>query len=651
MKDIILIAMSTLPMMLRSDDFTVDGSEDAVQIRDCRSQLESVVRYYTKLSVVDEILIVGLCTKPTMQDKVTYHAVDFEDRKAAKCITKDRAEVDHTYTAWEYFKHRILISPESAGKKISFLPVPTEEKKPAGAINEAIRQIRYAKTELNRLFIGTHGGPRDIYLVMSAILSLLGHEGIKPLKIMGTEYAQNGAEKKIVDQAEAFDIFSFVTGINDLLETGDVDVLETFFGGSGQPDHVKAVVSAMKDVAYGTQLCDPDLYEKGLRALEPAIRMLEDDSEASSLLHIFTDQIREDYGRLLDGKNRTAIDIIRWCVGKKLYQQALTFLESRMPAYFYQMCFYYYDPSFNVDISRRKPKYVEPESFIFDKLLQKCEICPEAGEEDGRKEFLAIRFFAGRQVRLTNGKLFEPSEDFRTEEKLPSVYREPVRFRANCQGYKLVPKEGLFWATALPEESWDRAGRLLRMHKALKVCRNLFNHGLSEERPELEDIKTVIALYLEEVETLAGLCTCERRVQAEQEAHRSAEEAALAGINVGQKCFVNFSNHPSEGWGKVQKDKALAYGPIVDVSFPLVPGDANEKTIKKMAKECVAAIIEKNPGAVMCQGEFTLSFAVIEKLREEGILVLAACSERNSFIQDGKRITQFEFKRFREYGK
>ena len=129
----------------------------------------------------------------------------------------------------------------------------------------------------------------------------------------------------------------------------------TFFGGSGQPDHVKAVVSAMKDVAYGTQLCDPDLYEKGLRALEPAIRMLEDDSEASSLLHIFTDQIREDYGRLLDGKNRTAIDIIRWCVGKKLFQQALTFLESRMPAYFYQMRFYYYDPSFNVDISRRKP--------------------------------------------------------------------------------------------------------------------------------------------------------------------------------------------------------------------------------------------------------------------------------------------------------
>ena len=87
----------------------------------------------------------------------------------------------------------------------------------------------------------------------------------------------------------------------------------------------------------------------------------------------------------------------------------------------------------------------------------------------------------------------------------------------------------------------------------------------------------------------------------------------------------------------------------MDIAFPVVPGNANERTIKNMAKDCVAEILAQNPAAVMCQGEFTLSFAVIELLRKEGIPVLAACSERNAIMQDGKRITQFEFKRFRKY--
>jgi len=60
-----------------------------------------------------------------------------------------------------------------------------------------------------------------------------------------------------------------------------------------------------------------------------------------------------------------------------------------------------------------------------------------------------------------------------------------------------------------------------------------------------------------------------------------------------------------------------------------------------------------NPTAVMCQGEFTLAFAVIAGLKRQGITVLAACSERKVYEKRINGTTQktafFEFRKFREY--
>ena len=134
-----------------------------------------------------------------------------------------------------------------------------------------------------------------------------------------------------------------------------------------------------------------------------------------------------------------------------------------------------------------------------------------------------------------------------------------------------------------------------------------------------------------------------------------AEGAPAAAAPEEVKYFINFSNHPSKNekgepvWNERQIKAAEKYGPILDIPFPPVPGAASDGTIKKMARESVALILGKNPAAVMCQGEFTLSYAVIKGLLEEGVTVLAACAERNTYEQDGKQITEFEFVKFRKY--
>lgn len=117
--------------------------------------------------------------------------------------------------------------------------------------------------------------------------------------------------------------------------------------------------------------------------------------------------------------------------------------------------------------------------------------------------------------------------------------------------------------------------------------------------------------------------------------------------------FINFTNHTSENWSKEQLDAAKKYGEVIDIAFPNISPEANRDEINQLADEYVSKILENNPTCVLCQGEFCFSYAVINKLKENNIKVVAACSERivaEETSESGtRRISYFKFVRFREY--
>ncbi len=121
-----------------------------------------------------------------------------------------------------------------------------------------------------------------------------------------------------------------------------------------------------------------------------------------------------------------------------------------------------------------------------------------------------------------------------------------------------------------------------------------------------------------------------------------------------KKVFVNFSNHKSGLWNEKQKESALKYGEeIVDLDFPVVDPDLNSDEVSQLGDTYINKILSLPVAAVMCQGESTLSFYVVNRLIEKGIVCLAACSRRvvKERVIDGVSIreSQFEFERFREY--
>ena len=120
------------------------------------------------------------------------------------------------------------------------------------------------------------------------------------------------------------------------------------------------------------------------------------------------------------------------------------------------------------------------------------------------------------------------------------------------------------------------------------------------------------------------------------------------------KVFINCSNHPSERWSREQKQAAEGYGEIVDLPFPEVDPSWDAGQVRNLAEKVVETMMQYHIAAVMCQGEFTLTYAIIRKLKEKGITVLAACSRRRVeeiTNADGSSQKQavFSFEGFREF--
>ncbi|MBO4779506.1 MAG: CRISPR-associated protein [Selenomonadaceae bacterium] len=118
--------------------------------------------------------------------------------------------------------------------------------------------------------------------------------------------------------------------------------------------------------------------------------------------------------------------------------------------------------------------------------------------------------------------------------------------------------------------------------------------------------------------------------------------------------FVNHTNHPSNKWSIEQIESAQAFGSIKDFLFPNISPHASAKEIDKLVAENLEFILTLKPAAVLCQGEFNYTFALVERLKNFGVTVLAATSERvvtTEILADGssRQISTFRFVQFREY--
>lgn len=120
--------------------------------------------------------------------------------------------------------------------------------------------------------------------------------------------------------------------------------------------------------------------------------------------------------------------------------------------------------------------------------------------EDGEKFFSSY---------LTQADVLEKAVREQKPQWIPATTMEQVFLKNNATEYSLGNRENTIQvrlSTGLPVGLNMFGSKLIHMHKALKGCRNFYNHSNSQ-RPSLDQIKTVLELYLVYAETLLPLCT------------------------------------------------------------------------------------------------------------------------------------------------
>ena len=119
-----------------------------------------------------------------------------------------------------------------------------------------------------------------------------------------------------------------------------------------------------------------------------------------------------------------------------------------------------------------------------------------------------------------------------------------------------------------------------------------------------------------------------------------------------KRLFINFSNHPSEGWGEEQMTKAKRYGRVVDLPFPQVDPLMPSEQVQSLSEECVNAILDMGDPATMTvhvMGEMTLVFHVVTSLLKQGVHCVASTTERIATETDFTKLSEFRFVTFRDY--
>ncbi|MDR3245034.1 MAG: CRISPR-associated protein [Prevotellaceae bacterium] len=116
--------------------------------------------------------------------------------------------------------------------------------------------------------------------------------------------------------------------------------------------------------------------------------------------------------------------------------------------------------------------------------------------------------------------------------------------------------------------------------------------------------------------------------------------------------IINLSNHSSAFWQAPQLEAATVYGEIIDLPFPFVNPEGDEKYIQSLGDEYVEKIEQLAQGknvTVHLMGELTLTYCLVNALTAKGIKCIASTTERIVEEKDGAKISEFRFKQFRKY--
>lgn len=172
------------------------------------------------------------------------------------------------------------------------------------------------------------GGFRHASMLMLSIIQLLKYRGIKIGEVLYSD--QN---KRIVySVTEIQRMFSLITGADEFVKFGSVEALNEYFG-QNPPPVAKELLQAMNRFAEAIKICRTSSIEGELKNLGQHIKIFREHPDKDIKSELFAkiiDTVEHEYSKLI-GPTVERLEIIRWCMRKSFWQQALTLCTEWLP--------------------------------------------------------------------------------------------------------------------------------------------------------------------------------------------------------------------------------------------------------------------------------------------------------------------------------
>ena len=238
-----------------------------------------------------------------------------------------------TCTTLEYFRdalRRVGIPAE----RLVVIEVPDsmdDEKKQFQAISQLLEKINEGDT----LSIDLSGGMRD-----TAMLLVTAARCMRDLRKVETRrviYAELRGEEPVAhDRTQLYDLFDFVTAMDEFFSTGTAQKLKRYLWSEGEKDPVlHTLLTRINQFSDDLALCRVQALNEDLSQIAQALQAPPKESKnlTSLFFHLLNDRFRTEFEGLLASPKNNLPALVSWCAEHRMYQQALTLLCEQMPTY------------------------------------------------------------------------------------------------------------------------------------------------------------------------------------------------------------------------------------------------------------------------------------------------------------------------------
>lgn len=204
-------------------------------------------------------------------------------------------------------------------------------------LKNKIIEIKGNGEDTVNIFIDVQGGDRTGIFLINSALKLIDSRNVIVTDQFSINFSRGRKIHEIVSRNAEYDIDKLSSGMQAFINYGRVDDLIEYL--NSQPDSSeisKKLTHCIQEMGDAISICAPDLFSEQLGNIRS---ILDSDAwnkstEKNSTFDVVVDELRSQFGILLN-KKHSVTDEIKWFIDKGFIQQALTYIEDKMPQYIY----------------------------------------------------------------------------------------------------------------------------------------------------------------------------------------------------------------------------------------------------------------------------------------------------------------------------